>query len=156
MRARGKTRGSTIIEFALSASLLVALFGGVIEFGYTFYVYENLVSAVRAGARYGALSVYDPSGPTLASAPSSPLTTAVTNVTVYGNPAGAASGRRPVVTGLRPEHVCVDVSFWNGVPHLVTVSIRDFSVPRAFGSWTANKKPLATFLYMGRYDPPAN
>ena len=56
LRAR---RGNAMLEFALASSILVPLFAGVFQFGYTLYVYNNLDSAVRGGARYASLRAYD-------------------------------------------------------------------------------------------------
>ena len=143
-----------MLEFAIGASMFVALFTGAYQFGYTFHAYENLLAAVRAGARYGAISVYDLGVATVDSAPSSTFTTKVRNVTVYGNPNGAVNGALPVVPGLQPSHVLVDVDYRNALPFTVTVTIHGFALESMFGNWRANQKPSATFLYTGRYDPP--
>ena len=44
-----------MVEFALGSSLLVAAFTGTFQFGYTFYVYNNIETAVNNGAKYAAL-----------------------------------------------------------------------------------------------------
>jgi Flp pilus assembly protein TadG len=146
-----RRRGNAVIEFAIGSSLFVVLFSGTFQFGYSFYIYENLCSAARAGARYGTISVYQPAGPTVDSSPASSFVTQVQNMAVYGNPAGTGS---PVVAGLRPEHVDVDVEFANNMPSTVTVSIQGFEVKALYGTWRADDKPSATFKYMGRYEPP--
>ncbi len=51
---RNRQSGHAIIELALSAGVMVAFLGGTFEFGYTFYVYNQLVSAVGNGGRYAA------------------------------------------------------------------------------------------------------
>ena len=56
---RSNQRGNTLVEFALSFSLLVPVFLGVYEFGYAFYVYNEMQTAVRSGARYASRRVYD-------------------------------------------------------------------------------------------------
>lgn len=150
MRNRGR-RGNAVIEFAVGSSFLILLFSGAFQFGYTFYVYENVLSAVRGGARYGSVSVYRLSVPTVDSAPASAFTTQVRNVTVYGNPEGTGL---PVAPGLLSEHVDVDVEFANNMPSRVSVSIRDYEVNALFGRWRAQNKPFSTFLYTGRYAPP--
>lgn len=148
-------RGHAVLEFALGASLFAALMTGTFQIGYKIYAYENLLTAVRAGARYGAIYPYDVGAPTVDSNPSSNFTTRVRNVTVYGNPAGAVDGAAAVVPGLQPQHVLVDVAFRNALPATVTITIHDFALDAIFGNWVANQKPSATFTYMGRYDPPA-
>jgi Flp pilus assembly protein TadG len=151
---KSRKRGHAALEFALGCTVLVALFTGAYQFGYIFFAYESLLAAVRNGARYGAISVYDVGVPTVNSSPASNFTTSVRNVTVFGNPQGAASGAQPVVPGLLPQHVTVDVQYSNSTPHTVTVRINGFTLDAAFRSWRAVQKPSATFLYMGRYDPP--
>lgn len=151
---RRRQRGHAFLEFTLGSGLFIALFTGAYQFGYTYHVYENLLSAVRAGARFGAMRPYDLGVQTTDSAPSSAFTTAVRNVTVYGDPAGGANGAQPVVSGLATNHVLVTVAFRNSLPATVTVAIHGYALESTFGNWTANRKPQATFQYMGRYDPP--
>ena len=153
MELKGR-RGSSILEFAIGASAFVLFFTGVFQFGYSFYIYSKLESAVRGGARYGAMSVYKVDVPTVASSPTSTFVDEVRNVTVYGHPAGAGEGRSPLVTGLTTEHVKVSVAFQNDMPSSVVVSISGLRLDAIFGTWNANGKPKATFQYVGRYAPP--
>ena len=44
-----KERGSSILEFAIGASLLVLLFTGIFQFGYTFYAYSKLRERCSSG-----------------------------------------------------------------------------------------------------------
>ena len=149
-----KERGSSILEFAIGASLLVLLFTGIFQFGYTFYAYSKLENAVRAGARFAALSVYPVSGPTTNSSPTSAFVTQVKNVTVFGHPNGAVDGRTPMVSGLTTAHVSVNVAFSNNVPTSVSVGISGLRVNGIFGTWQSNGKPKVLFQYVGRYAPP--
>ena len=154
MARRRWQRGHAMLEFALGSSMFIAQFTGAYQFGYTFHAYETLLSGVRAGARFGAMATYPLSAETVDSAPSSAFTTAVKNVTVYGNPAGNVNGAQSIIDGLLPQHVQIDVRFCNSTPQSVRVSIHNFALESIFGSWTANDKPSATFYYTGRYDPP--
>jgi hypothetical protein len=43
---------------------MVACLGGTFQFGYTFYVYNQLVTAVGNGGRYAAMRTYRASGST--------------------------------------------------------------------------------------------
>ena len=153
MRAK-QQRGNAVLEFTTGAGLFVALFTGAYQFGYTFHAYETLLSATRAGAPFGAMRPYDLGAATVDSAPTSTFTTAVKNVTVYGDPAGAANGAQAVLPGLTTNHVLVNVAFRNSMPATVSVSINGYTLESTFGGWVANRKPQATFTYMGRYDPP--
>ncbi len=86
MRTR---RGNAILEFAVASSILVPLFAGVFQFGYTLYVYNSLDSAVRGGARYASLRAYD----SATAAPSAAFSKAVGNMVVYAsNPGDRRSG----------------------------------------------------------------
>ena len=57
--SRRTRRGSALIELTLSLSFLTALFLGVWQYGYGFYVYAELEQSVRDGARYAAARTYD-------------------------------------------------------------------------------------------------
>jgi Flp pilus assembly protein TadG len=48
------SRGTAVVEFAIIFPVLAMLVFGVIDFGRAFFLRNNLVSAVREGARYGA------------------------------------------------------------------------------------------------------
>jgi Flp pilus assembly protein TadG len=49
---RDKSRGSTLVESALSLLLLLTLVFGIIEFGRLFNVYHVMTNAAREGARF--------------------------------------------------------------------------------------------------------
>jgi Flp pilus assembly pilin Flp len=87
--------GAAMVEFAIVLPLLTLLVFGMIDFGRAFKYYNNLATAARDGARYGAAqspptpsqiiarvdAVFrDAAGPTSASLPS------VTNYTTVGDP----------------------------------------------------------------------
>ena len=44
-----------MLELAISAGVMVTCLGGTFQFGYTFYVYNQLVTAVGNGARYASV-----------------------------------------------------------------------------------------------------
>jgi Flp pilus assembly protein TadG len=52
LRNRNKSRGSTLVESALSLLLLLTLVFGIIEFGHLFNVYQVMTNAAREGARF--------------------------------------------------------------------------------------------------------
>jgi Flp pilus assembly protein TadG len=152
MTRRKSRRGTAVVEFALGSGIFVALFAGTFGFGHTFYTYNKLETAVRNGARYGALLVYESNATTTDSAPSSDFVTAVQNVTAFGDP-NPPSGTAPVVSGLTASNVAVTVTFANGQPDTVRVHIRNYQVRSLFRNWTANRKPVASFGFMGRFAP---
>ena len=57
-RVRRDTRATAVVEFAIIFPVLAMLVFGVIDFGRAFFLRNNLVSAVREGARYGATLDY--------------------------------------------------------------------------------------------------
>jgi Flp pilus assembly protein TadG len=148
-----KRRGNAVIEFAIGSSAFILLFSGTFQFGYTLYQYNNLETAVRAGARYASMIPYPLAGATADSAPASSYTTAVQNMTAYGN-ASAAPGAQPIVPSLDPSSISVNVTFANLAPAFVTVSVRSFTINSVFGSYTLTGKPVATFTYAGHFSPP--
>jgi hypothetical protein len=80
-----------MVEFTLSMMALAPLFLGAATFGYTFYVYSKLVTAVRTGSRYASTIKYDSATTT----PTSTFLTAVRKMTVYGDPDALA----PAIVG---------------------------------------------------------
>ena len=139
-------RGNAMIEFALSFAILVPVFLGTYEFGYAFYIYNEMQSAVRGGARYASLRTYD----SATSTPSEAFVTAIQNVVVYGDPSG---GEVPIVPGLAPENVTLTVTFDSGMPRQVTVGINDFQADAAVAMLEFTMKPRVTVPYTGRFDP---
>ena len=139
-------KGTAIVEFALGSGLLLALFAGTFEIGYTLIQYNKLQTAVSQGARYASVIPYDSATET----PSSAFLTAVQNMVLYGAP---APGTNPVVSGLTPSDVNVAVTFTNGVPSSIEVSLAAFPVYALFGSYTLTGKPRVSFPYHGVWAP---
>lgn len=145
MRERRK-RGNAILEFALASVVVFPVLGGVYQFGYTYYVYNNLESNARAAARYAAQRTYDSPNAT----PSTNYTNAVKNMLVYGQP---TAGGTPVAPGLSPEQVSVTVIFEKNIPARVTVNVTNYQINGIFGRITLQGKPRAAFPYVGRWAP---
>ena len=135
-----------MLEFAIGSSILLAAFTGTFGFGYTFYRYNTLATAVADGARYASLRPYDSPNPT----PSSAFNTAVQNIVVYGDPAGGSS---PIVPGLQTTNVIVTPVFAFGVPSAITVSISGYTIDAVVTQNTFNGKPSVTYPYTGIYSP---
>jgi Flp pilus assembly protein TadG len=145
-RLRTDRRGNALVEFALGSGILVAAFAGVFQFGYTFLQYNNLQNAVARGARYASLAPYD----SATSTPSSTFNTAVQNMVLYGQP---TAGTSPVVSGLASSNVNFTVTFANGIPSVMTVSITGYSIQSLFGTQTLTNKPQTAFAYQGIWSP---
>jgi len=147
MRIQRRRKGSALIEFAISFGLLFPLLYGTLEFGLGFFYYNQLANAVRAGARYAAYRTYKSS----TSTPDRAFTTAVSNVVVYGDPAGGAT---PIVPGLTTANVNITVGMVKNVPRTMSVNINNYSMNVFFKTFLL-KKPSATFPYIGVFAPPA-
>ena len=135
-----------MLEFALGAGVLVLVFMGVFEFGYAFYIYNNLVAAVDNGARYAAYRTYDSDTTT----PTSAFSDAVSKMVVYGQP---IVGAKTVVPGLTASNVVLTPIFTNSVPTGMQVSLSGYSLNAVFRTFTLNK-PVATYPFLGVYAPP--
>jgi Flp pilus assembly protein TadG len=140
-------RGNAMIEFALSAAILLPALVGTMQFGFSFLAYGKLEAAVREGARYAALRTYDSSTAT----PSTAFTTAVQNMVVYSNPNG---GTTPIIRGLTTDQIVVTTAMYNGIPDLITVQLTSFQIDAAVAKITLSGKPWATYRYQGRFAPP--
>jgi Flp pilus assembly protein TadG len=143
---RRSRQGSALLEFALAASILVPLFTGTFQFGYTLYVYNNLQSAVRGGARYASMRSYD----SATSTPSHEFSAAVKNMVVFGNPEGTG---QPVSRGLTPSNVQIQPNMNGAAPESITVQIVAYTIDAVFTSFTFNGKPGTTFPYTGTAAP---
>jgi hypothetical protein len=140
---RASESGNSLVEFALVAPMLTALFLGAVQFGFVCYAYERLSSAVRAGARYGSMQTYE-------QAAAEAYTTAVKNVVVYGDPAG---GDKPLLAGLTPANVEVSVMITKSKPSDIDVQIVGYQMPGLVKALQLNGKPRVRFPFMARYVP---
>jgi Flp pilus assembly protein TadG len=145
----GCRRGNAMIEFALAAMVLVYSLSAVFQLGYSMYLYNELVGAARAGARYASLAKISNSGDK--SLPSA-FNTAVKNMVVYGN-TSPANGAQPVVPGLTLAMVNdVNISWDSGnVPTDCTVSIGSYTIDAVFKTFTLSGKPSFKVPYFGKY-----
>jgi len=139
-------RGSALIELAVVMGILGPILAGVFQFGYTLFVYNNLESAVRGGARYASMRSYDSSS----SAPSSDYSAAVKNMVIYGNPDGTG---QPIAPGLSTANVEILANMNGAVPESITVEITGYKVDAVFTSFTFSGKPSKTFPYTGTPEP---
>jgi len=139
-----------MIELAISAAVMVSCLGGTVQFGYTFYIYNELVSAVGNGGRYAAMRTYRAASPTDIEKGKA----AIRNMVVYGD-ARPTQGTLPQVSNLRPEQVHVE---WikdesSDKPGFIDVSIADYTVDAAFGMFRFTGRPSVEYPFVGRYAP---
>jgi len=93
-RTNKKERGSTLVEFAIGATVFLTAMFAVLEFGRALWVHNALADAARRGARYAVLN------------PAS-SEDAVKNVVVFGD---AAGGTSPLVENLTTDNIEVTYS----------------------------------------------
>src|SRR6266513_5109528 len=53
-RGRGRQKGQSLVEFAISSLVLILLLMGLLDLSRAFYYSVNLQGAAREGARHGA------------------------------------------------------------------------------------------------------
>jgi len=146
-------RGNAMIEFALSTSILIPLFFGTFQFGYTFYVYNLLNTQMRAGARYASLKTFQCSK----AGEIANFKRDVKNVIMYGNSAGTGNLMEPGLTAAQIDVEIKDAAGNNAdathVPSYVTVTTANYSVAGLTGNTSFDGKPFVQFPYVGRYAP---
>ena len=145
-RPVSQRKGTAVVEFALGSGVLLAGFSGAFEFGYALIQYNRLESAVAQGARYASMLPYDSTTET----PSATFLSAVQNMVLYGSP---SAGNAPALNGLTPGNINLVVTFSNGVPSSVEISVTGYAINALFGSFTLNGKPRVTYSYQGVWAP---
>lgn len=137
--------GTAVVEFVLGSGVLLSAFTGVFEIGYGLIQYNVLENAVAQGAHYASMVPYD----SATTSPSAAFQTAAKNMVLSGSPAGGT----PVLNGLTASNVKLVVSFDNGVPSSMTVSITGLTINALFGTFTLTEKPRVTYPYTGVWAP---
>jgi len=142
-------RGHAMLELAISIGVMVTCLGGTFEFGYTFFIYNQLVTAVGNGGRYAAMRSYRAATPEDIEKGKE----AIRNMVVFGD-SRPAPGAVPQVVNLKPEQIKVEwVPGENGAPAAVNVSLTEYKVDAVFKQFTFNGKPAVEFPFVGRYAP---
>jgi Flp pilus assembly protein TadG len=148
-RIRRGERGHAMLELAVSAAVMVACLGGTFQFGYTFYVYNQLVTAVGNGGRYAAMRTYRAATPEDLEKGNA----AIRNMVVFGNPQ-PAPGAAPVLKGLTTDQVEVRwAQAGTAAPTAVSVAIKSYTVDAMFKNFTFTGRPAVEFPHAGRYAP---
>jgi len=105
-------RGSTLLEFAIGATVFLSVMFAVLEFGRALWVHNALTDAARRGARYAVIHAATDAD-------------SVKNVVVYGDP-NPANGTQPVVNNLTTDNVIVTYSNFGLESGTVSVSITNY------------------------------
>jgi len=139
-----------MLELAVSAAVMVSCLAGTVQFGYTFYIYNQLVTAVGNGGRYAAMRTYRAASP----GDIEKGKAAIRNMVVYGD-ARPERNTPPQVVNLRPEQIQVDwvTDASGGQPSAVNVSITDYTVDAVFGMVRFAGRPAVEYPFVGRFAP---
>lgn len=146
---RSSERGHAMLELAVCAAVMVSFLAGTFQFGYTFYIYNQLVTAVGNGGRYAAQRTFR-----AATAQDTERgNAAIRNMVVYGDPQPVADAA-PVVPNLKPEQVEIRwVADGPGAPKAVDVWIHGYTLNAVFRAFTFESRPSVEFPHVGRYAP---
>jgi predicted alpha/beta-hydrolase family hydrolase len=160
IRSGKSTKGSVLVELAISLPLLVVLLTSVIAFGWLMYVHNAVERTVRDAARYAASRTFQNA---------TEFQTAIRNVVVYGTPAGGGSYRVPGLDAANMNAVVTVLPILNGPassnpslnrPARIRISVASFmDVPDIFmmGALDAmtNRPVTMEVPFLGRYAPVA-
>jgi Flp pilus assembly protein TadG len=117
-------RGSTLVEFAIGATVFLTVMFGVIEFGRALWTHNALADAARRAARYAVNQpAASPAGTKTSGTNVGPSISAIRNVAVYGDPAG---GSKPLVTDLTPENLRIQYTNFGVGSGTVAVTITNY------------------------------
>ena len=143
---RTREKGHAMLELAICAGVMVSCLAGTVQFGYTFYVYNQLVTAVGNGGRYAAMRTYRGDQERARSA--------IQNMVVYGD--ARPTELVPVVADLRPDQVEVE---WIGRTRTARAAPRfmwqftDYPVNAVFKTISLEGRPGVEFPFVGRVAP---
>lgn len=140
MQRRRKQKGSILVEFAVGSTVLVTMFAGVFQFGWSLLIYNNLMTSVTNAAVLAAQRDYNISSP-------SAFTTDIQNMVMYGD---IIAGGVKVAPDITASNVSVTVTTSSGIPQYVTVSVTGYQVRTLFSNFTLTDKPRVTVPYAGR------
>jgi Flp pilus assembly protein TadG len=144
--AKKSERGNAMLEFALGFFVLWAIFSGIYQFGYAFYVYNALLTSVSNAAQLGSKLTYDTTDSGTA------FKAAIKNMVLYGD---ETAGVTPVVPNLTTANVNVDAHpDATGMPTYVEVGITGYTVNALFTSYSLNNKPRVTTEFYGQITGP--
>jgi Flp pilus assembly protein TadG len=124
-------RGSTLIEFAIVASVFFMMLVAICAGSNLYFTHNALVEATRRGARFAATQKAaipaDPAGKVRDTADECDTTgarlTEIKNYAIYGNEAGTGTS----LVGLQPTNICVKYSNFGVGQGSVSVTITGYS-----------------------------
>ena len=135
-----KQKGSILIEFAVGATVIVTLFAGVFQFGWSLLIYNSLMTSVTNAAIIAAQRDYNLSD-------TAGFQSDIKNMVVYGD---LGAGGVKVAPDIRTSDVAVTVSTNGGYPQYVTVSVTGYQIKTLFANFTLSDKPRVTVPFAGK------
>ena len=145
-----RQRGHAMIELAVSAGVMVACLAGTVQFGYTFYIYNQLVTAVGNGGRYAAMRTYR-------AAATARHRKRQSSDPQHGGVRRCASRAGRGASGRESEAGAGAGGLGHGrirAPGVrVNVSIVDYTVDAVFGMFRFTGKPAVEYPFVGRFAP---
>ena len=138
-RDRHTRRGWVAVESAFMIVVFMLFCLGTLDFGQFLYFHQSLAERARAAARYGAVNWTD--------------RTAIQNVAIYNDPAGAANGATAIMPNLTAAMVdvclpgdtaCSDPA--NTVDSRITVTISGYQMIRIIFPRSFTNKPITASL----------
>lgn len=121
---KSRQEGSTLVEFAIGASVFLLVMFAVIEFGRALWIHNALADAARRAARYAVNQPTTiPAGTPFNGTNAGLSFAAIRNVGVYGNPAGTGA---PMVNNLTVDNLDVTYSNFGVGQGSVTVSVTNY------------------------------
>lgn len=135
-------RGNVFVEFALGFGLIAILASGGVVFGLALDQYNELQTAVRRAARYGAAASLEDV------AAAAEWRQRVRNVAVYGVPEPRADAVA-VAPGLSANDIDVELRYHGSELDAVRVAVRQYRLSGAFGGMELAGKPAVIFPYLG-------
>lgn len=117
-------KGSTLVEFAIGASVFLLVMFAIIEFGRALWIHNALADAARRAARYAVNQpASTPAGNPTTGTNVGPSIAAIRNVGVYGNPAGTGA---VMVNNLTPTNLDVQYSNFGVGQGSVSVTVTGY------------------------------
>jgi Flp pilus assembly protein TadG len=87
----GQQQGAAVVEFAVVLTLLLAILGGIVDFGFLFNAQISLTHAAREGVRVEAIGTGDPEAAATAAFSALAVTSFDANVTQACTNGGSAT-----------------------------------------------------------------
>jgi hypothetical protein len=117
-------RGSTLVEFAIGATVFITAMFAVLEFGRALWTHNALADAARRGARYAIHQpASTPPGFKKTGTNVGPSVMAIKRMAVYGDPDG---GTTPMVDNLTPANIDVTYQDFGLGEGTVGVTIKNY------------------------------